>query len=307
MIPPFVSVVIPTYNRKEKLERLLNSILQSDYPKEKIEIIVVDDASNDGTAELIAKQFNTVLYIRNIEEKLVAAARNRGLKASNGEFILIIDDDNIIYKDTIIHLVRVLTDDKSIGIAAPIMYYDNVPNKIWCAGIKRNMVTSKTTFIGLDQIDEGQFDTILDSDDFPNCFMTRKEIIDIGIFFDDVNFPIHFEESDFCERIKRRGYRSVLVPSAKVFHDTKIRGKGFETELRTYYTARNRIIFHKKYSKLWQFLIFILVSNSIVTLYYLKEILVGTNVTFNEKIKITKAYLKGVFKGICEVSQKSKC
>jgi len=54
---PLISVVIPTYNRKEKLIRLLGSILRSDYPDNKIEIIVVDDASIDGTYKEVRRRF----------------------------------------------------------------------------------------------------------------------------------------------------------------------------------------------------------------------------------------------------------
>jgi len=301
MICPTVSVVIPTFNRKEKLRRLLNSILQSDYPLEKIEIIVVDDASDDGTDELIGKEFNHISYIKNRRKKLPATTRNIGLKASKGEFILLIDDDNIINKTTITNLVRILNDDESIGVAAPLMYYFDEPDKIWCAGIKRNMITSKATFIGNGQIDKDQFNAISDSDSFPNCFMIRREIIDKGIFFDGKSFPFLYEEIDFCERIKKRGYRVVLAPQAKIWHDFKNRAEvsSFETEMRTYYIARNRILFHKKYSKWWQFLIFILIFNWLFTLYYLnKIILLNPDKPLNKRVRIAKSYLKGILNGV---------
>jgi len=73
---------------------------------------------------------------------------------------------------------------------------------------------------------------------------------------------------------------------------------GFETEIRAYYTARNRILFHKKYSKWWQFLIFILIFNWLSILYYLKMILLGSKKPFKEWLKIAKSYLKGVVEGI---------
>ena len=93
MSQPLVSVVIPTHNRKEKLARLIKSILESDYPKDKLEIIVVDDASTDNTFEYIKKKYPQAKIIRNEEEKLLAESRNIGIKASKGKYIFLIDDD----------------------------------------------------------------------------------------------------------------------------------------------------------------------------------------------------------------------
>ena len=113
---PSVSVVIPTHNRKDKLIRLINSILQSNYSKEKLNIIVIDDASTDGTYEKIRKFFPKVYAIRNEKEKLVAGARNLGIKNAKGEYILFIDDDNIVEKNMIKHLVHFMNTHKEFGV-----------------------------------------------------------------------------------------------------------------------------------------------------------------------------------------------
>ena len=297
---PSVSVVIPTHNRKDKLIRLINSILQSNYSKEKLNIIVIDDASTDGTYEKIRKFFPKVYAIRNEKEKLVAGARNLGIKNAKGEYILFIDDDNIVEKNMIKHLVHFMNTHKEVGVCAPLMLYFG-SNRIWCMGIKRNMITSRTTYLlNGKRFQENTLPKIIESEDFPNCFMVRSEIIKkYNILFDEKTFPIHYEESDFCYRIKKLGYKVACYTRAIVWHDVK-RSKmtGFETEWRTYFTARNRIIFHKKYSKWWQFLIFILIFNWLFTLYYLRVILLGSKKPFRERLKIAKAYLKGVVEGI---------
>ena len=163
------------------------------------------------------------------------------------------------------------------------------------------MITSRTTYLlNGKRFQENTLPKIIESEDFPNCFMVRSEIIKkYNILFDEKTFPIHYEESDFCYRIKKLGYKVACYTRAIVWHDVK-RSKmtGFETEWRTYFTARNRIIFHKKYSKWWQFLIFILIFNWLFTLYYLRVILLGSKKPFRERLKIAKAYLKGVVEGI---------
>lgn len=305
---PLVSVVIPTHNRKEKLVRLIDSILQSSYPSDRLEIIVVDDASTDGTCEILRKRYKNLIkkgkmiIIRNANERLVAESRNIGVRRSTGDFIIFIDDDNIVDKNMIKYLVECMRNNPNVGICAPLMLYYN-SDIIWCAGVKRNMITSKTTYIlnGKD-FTKIKLPKFIESADFPNCFMVRAEIIKKhNIQFDSKSFPIHYEESDFCYKIRKLGYQAICYTKAIVWHDVK-RDKvtGFESEWRTFYTARNRILFHRKYSKWWQFLIFILIFNWIFALYYLTHIVFIRKGNLNSKIKIILSYLRGILVGISQ-------
>lgn len=301
---PLVSVGIPTYNRKEKLVRLLNSILESNYPKDKLEIIVVDDASTDGTYEVVKRKFPQVRIIQNKRELLVSGSRNVCLKNAKGKYIFLIDDDNIVDKNCILELVGVMERSSKIGIVAPIMYYLKQPKRVWCAGVRRNMITSLTKYIGRDEIDCGQFRELIESADFPNAFMIKREIITKVGLFNEKDFPIHYEEADFCERARRVGYKVVCHPKAKVWHDVplsgKVKDKGVINELRAYYAARNRILFHKKYSEWWKFLIFVLMFNWLIMFHYLAIILFRSKKSFKERMKIIKSYLKGVLDGLVE-------
>ena len=300
---PLVSIVIPTYNRKDKLARLLESILNSNYPKDKIEIVVIDDASTDGTYDEIQEKFPGVNVIRNEKELLTSGSRNVGIKNTSGKFIFLVDDDNVVDQNTISDLIKAMIDNEKIGVAGPIMYYYNDPNIIWCAGIRRNYITSKITVIGRDEIDRGQFKQSLESEDFPNAFMIRRKAIEEVRMFDEVNFPIHYEESDFCQRVRKAGYKIITIPSAKVWHDipSSFKQKDFnivfhlKNERRAYYTARNKIIFHKKYSKSHEYAVFLIVFLPAVTLYHLCGVIKSNS---DKKQRIIKSYLKGVFDGL---------
>ena len=303
---PLVSVIIPTHNRKEKLIRLVESIVNSSYPKEKLEIIVVDDASTDGTYKEIKRKFPEVKVIRNERELFLANSRNIGIKNSSGKYIFFIDDDNVVDRNCIFELIKTLENDQKIGIAAPTMYYYKQPRRIWCTGIKRSKISSLTTKIGADEIDQGQFNDPIESVDVLNAFMIKREIINKVGLFNGKDFPIHYDEADFGERVRRVGYKIVFNPKAKVWHDIplpeeerdKARLFHCHNELRAYYCGRNRIIFHKKYSKWWQFLIFVTIFNWLFTLYYLKVILLGSKKPFSERVKIAISYLNGIWSGL---------
>ncbi|MEM3526219.1 MAG: glycosyltransferase family 2 protein [Candidatus Jordarchaeaceae archaeon] len=303
---PLVSVIIPTYNRKEKLIRLIQSIKRSSYPENKIEIIVVDDASTDGTSEEIRRLFPSIKFLRNRKRLLTAGSRNVGLRNARGKYFFLIDDDNVIDENCIKELVRVAKNNASIGIVAPIMYYLKQPNRIWCAGIRRSMITSLTTYIGRDEFDNGQFGGLVESNDFPNAFMIKREVIEKVGPLNEKEFPIQYEEADLGERVRRAGYAIVCNPKARVWHDIplpedvreKARLFHVHEEFRAYYAGRNRILFHRKYSNWWQFLIFILVFNWLLTLYYLGVILVRSNSPIWRKIAVAKKYIQGVKEGL---------
>ena len=98
MVPGRVSVILPAYNRAWVLNRAVDSVLAQTYPD--LELIVVDDGSDDGTAELLAAYGDSFIVIRQ-ENRGVSAARNAGIKKASGEFIALIDSDDAWEKEKI--------------------------------------------------------------------------------------------------------------------------------------------------------------------------------------------------------------
>jgi GT2 family glycosyltransferase len=295
---PLVSVVIPTHNRKEKLIRLINSILKSNYPKDKIEIIVVDDASTDGTSEDLRKCFPTVKVITNPRESFLAGSRNVGILDSKGDFIFLIDDDNVVDPNTLSELVKVMQEDEKIGVVGPLMYYYGDPKRIWCAGIKRNYITSKTMFLGQGELDEGQYEDLADSEEFPNAFMVRRKVIEEVGLFDEETFPFGYGEADFCQRVKRAHFKIVTAPRAKVWHDIPVLEKEIHfDEKRAYYHGRNRIIFHRRYSRGIEFALFIMFFEPFFIIPAYLLLFLFSKKSINKRLALILSYLRGVFDG----------
>ena len=88
---PTVSVIIPTFNRAEKVVRAVSSVLNQEY--QDFEILVVDDGSTDNTAEALSNYNSAIHYIRQSENRGVSAARNRGIKRSVAPWIAFLDSD----------------------------------------------------------------------------------------------------------------------------------------------------------------------------------------------------------------------
>ena len=297
---PSVSVIIPTHNRKEKLLRLLNSVLRSNYPKDKLEIIVIDDCSTDGTFKEVIRRFPSVIIKKNKKEIYLAAMRNLGIKISNGQFIMFIDDDNVVDSNAIIELTRAMVNNRKIGVAGPLMYYYKDPKRIWCAGIKRSYITSRTISLGLGTLDKGQYKDLIESEDFPNAFMVRREIFEKIGLFDEENYPFHYLEADFCQKVKRAGYKIVTVPTAKIYHDIPVKPLGihrFDIK-RAYYWGRNRITFHCRYSKRIQFILFIFFFEPFLIIPSYLFLFIFSKETIGKKLNIISAFIKGIRDGL---------
>lgn len=90
---PFVTVIIPTYNRRDSLLRTLDSLARQTYPAERFEVIVVDDGGSDGTEAIVHRTFPFALrYVRQ-ENQGAAVARNRGASEARGDILIFLDDD----------------------------------------------------------------------------------------------------------------------------------------------------------------------------------------------------------------------
>ena len=297
MDTPLVSVIIPTYNRNMELTRLIYSLLESDYKK--MEVIVVDDCSPSGIPEEI-KSMQNVKVIRNQREKLLAGSRNVGIKSARGDLLFLVDSDNIVARNTISELVRVIHSSPLIGIVCPLTYYLEDPRRIWWAGTVRSKVTSLTRTIGKDQVDLSQFKTLIGSESFRNAFMIKRKLIqDIGLF-DEKHFPIHYDEADFSERIKKKGLKIVVVPTAKIWHNiprrAKLRSSHIHSKLRAYYGIRSRVLFHKKWSSSRLEFMIALSFTSLVTVYY--TILALFYAAPSQKYNIFKSTLHGFLDGL---------
>lgn len=295
---PLVSVIIVTHNRFGKLKILLESLVSDNYPKK--EIIVVDNASTGNTSDIIrkcCKKFSYIFYIKNDKNYFPAKGRNIGAKYAKGKYLFFIDDDGIVDKDTINKLVKVSESDEKIGLVAPVILYWN-SDIIWCAGGYNDLFTSLTKYLHRNKkLSEVNLPKQpYEIDHMPHAFMVRKECFDkLGGFYE--KYGIMYEESELAIRVKKLGYKVLAVPFAIAYHNIPLetdssRNLGLHRWDRVYLLARNRIIFMKRNAPKICYVIFLLSSNLIITLYYLYLLLkLG-------KIGFIGAYLKGVLEGI---------
>lgn len=310
MNQPLVSIVIPTHNRKVMVLRLIKSILASTYKT--IEIIVIDDASTDNTLNAIEKTFTRypmIHMVRNKTNLYTAGSRNIGIHKAKGKYIFFIDDDNVIEKNAIQELVSVFDINERIGELGPVNYSFLDKKKILWVCTKRNMFTTKT--YQPRSLKEFSGQKLWNTADVPNAFMVRTKVVkDNNIYF-HTKFEIMYEESDFAYRIRNAGFEVKVVRGAKIYHNIENSSRGkkqldymyhfMNNSRRPYVFARNRILFHAKYSNKIEVLAIFLIWIWVFTVYYSYKILFYSgigNFSLMRRVSLVSQYIKGNIDGL---------
>ena len=299
---PKVSIVIPTYNRKKKLSRLINSILYQNYNLENLELVIVDDASNDDTFDYvtteltkIAENYGIMLkYIRHKKPLLIAKSRCDGILHSSYEFVFFIDDDNVVHENCLKELVRVLIENPDIGVVGPITLYLSDKTTIQYAGAIYAKFTRKTIYLLRNKpltktvIEEG----LIEVDGIPNSFMIRRSLALKVNLIPWEKIPWNGEDGYLQYKIKKSGFRIVVNPRAWVYHDAPRDVALKYNEMRLYYALRSKIFFHRHLDELFNKVFF----TFFLPLYLLWYIYIATRC--ENRLKCLKAVLEGFFDGI---------
>ena len=223
-----VSILIVNWNTRDILRDCLASVYGQtrDIP---FEVIVVDNASSDGSAEMVRTEFPRVVLIENAENRGFAAANNQGMKIARGRYVLLLNSDTIVLDGAIQKTVafaeahpeaavvgcRVLNRDQSLQ---PTCFrYPSVLNMFLFATYL-NKLMRRNRFFGRERMTWWQRDDVREVEVVTGCFMlVRHEAIDrVGPM--DEAFWMYGEEVDWCFRFHRAGWKILFTPCADIIH-----------------------------------------------------------------------------------------
>ena len=239
---PLVVLVILTWNNERDTMQCLESVSKIDY--DNYEVIVVDNGSTDSTVRTIRRRFPEVSVIENEDNFGFAEGNNVGIRmaiSNQADYVMLLNNDTTVHPDVLTHLVSAIELDPRIGIIGPLIRYFDPPQRIWSAG---NAIDwNSGIVISLRQGDEG--DTHGDPyevDYVSGCalLMKREVVEDVGLL--DPRYYLYFEETDFCARVRTRGYKICVEPQALIWHKVSA-SIGAASPAITYYMSRNVFLF----------------------------------------------------------------
>lgn len=241
-----ISIIIVSWKVKDLLKKCLDSIY-ANRGDLSLEIFVVDNASADGTVEMIHAEYPSVQLIASKKNHGFAKANNLALKQASGEFILLLNPDTEINADTLANSLRFMKEHPKCGALGSKMLY---PDCLEQPSIRRfpsvwpiflMLIKLPKIFPRLKSIDNY---LAVDFDYFQEqaveqimgayMFMPRKVIDEVGLL--DERFFIWFEEVDYCRRLIKAGYEVWYSPSIEIVHHG---GKSFAQQA----VIRNQRVF----------------------------------------------------------------
>jgi len=259
-----VSAVIPSFNCKNSLFRLLDTLKKSSYKK--LEVMVVDNGSRDNTLLEGIKKYKWVKWIdagsKNIGQ---TGCYNLGMtRIKKGNNFLYIDSDVIVEKEMIQNLVTKLNLDPKIGVVTPMILYLSDKNWVNQAGANVDLITGKVT------VGWGPKKDFLEAKEVQNSgtvMLIRNEVVKKIGGFDDW-FMCYFDP-DYCLRAEKAGFITWYEPEAVAYHDQSKNENTWRPRAltRAYLLGRNRVLFMRKHGNIFSFSLFL----PLLLGYYLME------------------------------------
>lgn len=256
-----VSIVTVNYNSLEETMELLESVFDNSY--QHTEVIVVDNASEEDPTPSIKAVFPSVNVLRSEENLGFAGGNNLALPHCHGDYVFFVNNDAELTDGVIESLLQLFEKEPRTGIVSPKLCYFNaipdlVPDVIQYAGATEvHSLTGRNKIIGERQTDDGRFHQPQPTAYCHGAAMMvpRSVIEQVGPMSED--YFLYYEELDWCERIKRAGYRVFVDNRVRVYHKESI-SVGRMGAAKTYYLNRNRILFIRRNRKPAQVLAFFL-------------------------------------------------
>ena len=260
-----ISIITINYNGLKDTCELMETLPLDDTS---IEVIVVDNASQQDEASVIEQRYPQVKVIRSSENLGFAGGNNLGIEASCGKYLYFINNDTLLslqgnavantkhgMQPELRYLVERLESDPQIGMVCPKIRFTWGDNLIQFAGYTPlSRVTLRNNAIGFNESDYGQYDTAHPTPyGHGAAMMVRREAIDKAGMMPTCFF-LYYEELDWSMMIRRAGYTIWYEPTSTIYHKES-QTTGQASPLRTYYITRNRLFFVQRNSPLpWRYL-----------------------------------------------------
>lgn len=246
-----ISVIILNFNGGEDLLKTLESVIESDF--ENLEIVLVDNNSTDNSL-ILAKQwvmthclneenFPQIHFIENEKNLGFGAGNSVGIKwafENGADFVFLLNNDALVQKNTILNLWKAIENEKNVGLVSPVIYSDLNYQKVWFCGGKINWWKMRAEHFYCSE------QTCLFTTEYvTGCAMliSREVFEKVGLF--DDRFFLYYEDTDFSFRVKKAGFKNLVVLNSKVYHAEKSEGNKAG---KTYWLVLSALLFFQKHS-----------------------------------------------------------
>ena len=236
-----VSIVIVNWNTRDILRDCLASVYEQGGEID-FEVIVIDNASTDGSVEMVKKDFPRVTLIENSQNRGFAAANNQGIAISKGRYVLLMNSDTIVLFNTIAKTVAFAdSHPKAAVVGCRVLNHDRTlqPTCFMFPSILNMLLSStylyklfpKSKFFGRERMTWWNRNDVREVDVVTGCFMLVRQDAIKKVGSMDEQFFMYGEETDWCYRFKRAGWKILFTPCAEIIHLGGQSSKGIRVDM----------------------------------------------------------------------------
>jgi len=221
-----ISIIIPSYNTKKAISECIRSCL-IERSKAKREIIVIDNASSDGSRKYLKERFGkNIILIENDQNLGFAKAVNQGLKISKGKYKYLLNSDTAITNGTFDKLIMFADSDGKIGVIGTKLVLPDGSIQKSCFNfptignaIREYWFGEREKYSSFYKKNTSEVDSVVGA----SFFITPKAYEQVGIF--DERYFMFYEDHDYCRRVKDLRMKVIYFPEVTVFHHHGLSGK----------------------------------------------------------------------------------
>ena len=245
-VMPHVTIIVLNWNGLADTLECLESLSRLDYPNHNV--VVIDNGSTDRSPVAVRERFPDVTLIENEENLGFTGGNNVGLRRAlehGADYALMLNNDTEVAPNFLRLLVETADADPRVGTAGPTIYYYDQPRTVWSVGGCVDWQRGRTWMLGLNEHDTGQFGEEPREVDFvTGCALLVKRAVLEQVGLLDERFFVYYEETEWCVRAQRAGFKIVHVPTAKIWHKIPLDARDSSPFVH-YYMTRNRLLFLK--------------------------------------------------------------
>ncbi len=221
-----LSIIIVTWNTKVQTLDCVNSIYSiTDYAilEKKIEVIIIDNNSSDGTKEELSDKFPSVKLIVNSANTGYAPACNQGMKAAAGKYTLLLGSDTILKDYSLTRCIEYLESNTDCGAVGCKLFYPDGRLQGNCKRFPK-MKNAFFTYLSLDRFNYDydmlwfNYDKTIEADQIATTFLMINSGLLKNIDYFDERFRILYNDVDLCKKIRDSGYKIIFLHTAEIFH-----------------------------------------------------------------------------------------
>lgn len=252
-----IGICIVTLKSRDRLLACLSSLFEQTQTTN-VDVVVVDNNSQDGTAEQIRAQYPAVHLIANNENLGFSKAVNQGLKVLNARYLVLLNPDALVLNQALDHLVEFMDENPAVGICAPKVFNQNGTVQFQSRRGEPRPWNVFSYFLGLSKLFpkdprfSGYLLTYIDNTKVNevdavsgSCMMIRREVIDEIGYLDERYFAYQ-EDTDYCVHARQAGWKVCYVPTAEVMHYGGKGGSNINPYFGAYHWHRSYYLYYRK-------------------------------------------------------------